>query len=454
MADKLTDARLRAMPAPDTGRTTLTDQVVPGLLFTVTPTGHRSWSFRYRVRGAGRAAAPKRLTLGTFPAVPLATARDLARRCAAAVAAGGDPLAERQAEVEAARAAEEAAELERETEARAHAREDAGRLSVLMVAYFDHKRRTLKRAARTVEEQERLWRRDMAPVFGARRAEDITRKDVRGFMRTMADRPVLANRCLFLLTTAFNWMIDEEHIGETSANPCARIAKYPETPRERRITPTEWKRLRRAWQLVHARRVRLVANTPAAANATAVMNTVDFDVLHFLALTGWRKREAFALEWAHVDRLTRTATLPTTKTGRSTRALSPEALAVLVARPRLGPYVFPSPTNPARPLHDPRATWDDIRRVARVSDVTLHDLRRHVATIAAELGLPYEVRQALLGHRAEGMTAQYTIVSPEVLRGAAERVGAQLVHLATYGAHEPGARVLPITGARRAGRRT
>jgi integrase len=131
------------------------------------------------------------------------------------------------------------------------------------------------------------------------------------------------------------------------------------------------------------------------------------------------------------------------------RYLSPEALAVVLARPRLGPYVFPSATHPGKPLTDPRATWDMIRTVARVADVTLHDLRRHVASVAAELGLPYEVRQAVLGHKAEGMTAQYTIVSPDVLRVAAAQLGAALVRLATHGAHEPARAVVPITRARR-----
>jgi integrase len=277
----------------------------------------------------------------------------------------------------------------------------------------------------------------------------VTRRDVRAFMEANAARPVVANRCLFLLTTFFNWAIDHEHVPETMANPCARIMRYPETPRERRITGTEWKRLRRAWQLVRIRRENEASarSTPAVP---VVVDAVDFDVLHFLALTGWRKREAFGLTWEAVDRQTMTATLTATKTGRSIRTLSPEALAVVLARPRVGPYVFPSPTNPAKPLADPRATWDAIRTTARVSDVTLHDLRRHVASVAAELGLPYEVRQALLGHKAEGMTAQYTIVSPDVLRAAATRLGAELVRLATHGAHNASAsRVLPMKRAAR-----
>jgi hypothetical protein len=48
------------------------------------------------------------------------------------------------------------------------------------------------------------------------------------------------------------------------------------------------------------------------------------------------------------------------------------------------------------------------------------------------------------------MTAQYTIVSPDVLRAAATRLGAELVRLATHGAHNASAsRVLPMKRAAR-----
>lgn len=413
------------------------DTETRGLLLRLYASGEATYFFQYAVKDRRR-----RMVLGPAAGLTLHEARRQALALRAAVQAGRDPLAEREAEAEAAA---------RRAEAKRAAVDaaDAERLSALVPAYLDFKWRTLKRAARTVDEQARLWHRDLAPVLGTRRASEVTRRDVRTLMQGMADRPVLANRCLFLLTSFYNWAMDHEHVPETMANPCARIPKYPETPRERRITATEWKRLRRAWQVVRRRR-EAAAQHDSTPGTPVLVNTVDLDVLHFLALTGWRKREAFGLTWEMVDRLAMTATLARTKTGRSVRYLSPEALAVVLARPRLGPFVFPSPVTASRPLADPRATWDAIRTVARVADVTLHDLRRHVASVAAELGLAYEVRQALLGHKATGMTAQYTIVSPDVLRAAAAQLGAELVRLATHGAHDPAGPVIPVTRPRRA----
>ena len=57
--------------------------------------------------------------------------------------------------------------------------------------------------------------------------------------------------------------------------------------------------------------------------------------------------------------------------------------------------------------------WAKACRDAKVSDLHFHDLRHTFATRLQRLGVDYEVRQALLGHKMPGMTAHYSHGGPE-----------------------------------------
>ena len=57
--------------------------------------------------------------------------------------------------------------------------------------------------------------------------------------------------------------------------------------------------------------------------------------------------------------------------------------------------------------------WTKACRDAQVADLHFHDLRHTFATRLQRLGVDYEVRQALLGHKMPGMTARYSHGGPE-----------------------------------------
>lgn len=56
--------------------------------------------------------------------------------------------------------------------------------------------------------------------------------------------------------------------------------------------------------------------------------------------------------------------------------------------------------------------WADTVTLAGIQDLTFHDLRHTFATRLQDLGVGYEVRQALLGHQMPGMTARYSHGGP------------------------------------------
>jgi hypothetical protein len=57
--------------------------------------------------------------------------------------------------------------------------------------------------------------------------------------------------------------------------------------------------------------------------------------------------------------------------------------------------------------------WDAVCKRAKVQDLHFHDLRHTFTTWLQGLGVDYEVRQALLGHRMPGMTATYSHGGPQ-----------------------------------------
>jgi integrase len=62
-------------------------------------------------------------------------------------------------------------------------------------------------------------------------------------------------------------------------------------------------------------------------------------------------------------------------------------------------------------------------------DVTIHDLRRTFASVAARLSYPELFISALLGHAAGTVTQGYARVGQDPLREAAEVIGGRITEL-------------------------
>src|SRR5829696_9428978 len=168
------------------------DQRMPGLALRVSARGTKSWNAIYRHHGRAR-----RLTLGRYPIIALDDARSRAREALCTVSRGIDP-----AHTSASTFAE---------------------LASLFIAGHVCK----LRRARQVE---RLIERELVPVWGARKIETLTGRDVAILVADVAQRaPVLANRVLSTTRRLFGWAIGQ---GLIQANPCDRIER-PTTERGR-----------------------------------------------------------------------------------------------------------------------------------------------------------------------------------------------------------------------------
>jgi hypothetical protein len=89
MKKKLTDVAIRA-DQPSDKQYAIGDSACPGLCIRITPKGVKTFAFAYRNRTTGKV---QWLTIGRYPNVPLAKAREIANDARKTAAKGKTPLA-------------------------------------------------------------------------------------------------------------------------------------------------------------------------------------------------------------------------------------------------------------------------------------------------------------------------------------------------------------------------
>lgn len=395
----LTERTIRdTKPGPKT--VILWDGQVKGLGLRVAPGGTKAFILNYRVAGRER-----RATLARAGEVTLKEARKRAATELAAVRMdGADPL---QAKREAREAPTVAEGFARFLDEYAPRRIAEGRLS-----------------ERTLSDYRKQTARSILPALGKMKIAAVTRHDIE---RAIAPRaPVQRNRTLALLSRTFNLFEAWEYRAPNS-NPCHRIEKAREEPRDRTLNPAE------------------LAALAAALNERTERNPAAVAAIRFAALTGLRIGECLAVQWDHIEFETGRLTMPKTKTGRRVHDLPSPALELLAGLPRFNgiPWAFSSGRRDV-PLayHTTRLVFRAAREAAGLPDIRLHDLRRTVMTNAAAAGVETHILRDLLGHKTAAMANRYIRAVNAPVKDARERVGAAM---AAMMAGETG-EVIPLRG--------
>ncbi len=383
---KLT-ARTIASLKPRPTRYEVFDQEHRGLAVRVTPRGIKTWTLAYRLGGRLR-----RLTIGTFPEIDLATAREKATKARGKVFDAIDPAAE-QADVKA----------------------DARSTVAKLVALYQAD--PVVTAKKSWTEERRVLDRDVVPAWGERALKDISRADVRALVnaKLAAGKPVMANRLLAHVSHLLNYALDLELI---DANPAARLKKLSTPSRERVLTREETAAL---WHYVQDESLPDGAWSPE-------WSPVMRDLFAALLLTGQRLGEVARMKWADVDLTQRWWTLPATATKNRIAhrvPLSAPVVAILTGRrPATDDdaarqvYVF-STIDGANIYDRAKKAMAALCRAFIAKDdagkpikggawdtVRAHDLRRTVATHLGELGIQPHVISAVLNHTEGGITAK------------------------------------------------
>lgn len=245
----------------------------------------------------------------------------------------------------------------------------------------------------------------LLPTFGDVPLDRIDRRSVHlWFDRYSETAPGGANRALDALSQIMNHAKIHGHI---ETNPARGIHRNPAGKPNRFLSRAEIRRL-------HDELDRCVAEKPS--------RSAQADIIRLLACTGCRHGEIRTLKWREVG--VGTLGLSDSKTGPRTVYLNSTAREIVERQPRTGSaYVFPSTSNPARPVSHSRAFWYFARKRAGLEDVRLHDLRHTFASYAAMQGVPLPTVARLLGHRQVSMTMRYAHAADRDIEAAAERVG-------------------------------
>ena len=263
-------------------------------------------------------------------------------------------------------------------------------------------------AEQTAQGYRTILDRDLLPVLGGKRLDEVTRLDVAELHRALRKMPSLANRAVKILSKMFS-LAEGWGWVTPGVNPCRSVRKYREGARERFLTPEEWRRLGQAMR---------------EAEAYGAVQARVIAALRLLMLTGCRRQEIVTLQWDDVDRTARELRLRKTKTGPRMVPLTPPAERVLDSIDRVegNPWVFPARKRGACISHL-QYHWNRIRDRAGLEDVRIHDLRHSYASRALALGESLTMIGRLLGHTKVATTARYAHLAHDSEKAAASRVG-------------------------------
>lgn len=352
---KLTDALIRSLPTPEK-RTEYFDTVVPGLALRLTPTGYKSFVYRYR-----RGSAVKRYTIGPFTKVRLAEARSKARELARSVADGKDPMADKR-------------------RARGH---EVLTFNDLVVAFRRVHLPSLRPTTRY--HYHRQIESELLPVFADLPAHEITRFDIQDLLDAIAlDRgaKTMANRVRACLSSIFSFAVRR---GLLQTNPARSVRQYSAGDRSRERFYTD-REIRALWRSFDSE------------------ETTAGTLLKVLLLTGQRRGETSRMRWEDIDG--DTWTIPATDAkGKRPHVVPLSAGALREIESLRGsrpgsPFVFDSPVKSGQAIRSELSRpISRVRESSGVDDFRPHDLRRTVATHMASLGVDRTTLGKLLNHK-------------------------------------------------------
>ena len=222
---------------------------------------------------------------------------------------------------------------------------------------------------------EKLYRtaidRHIVPALGTMAVKDVRSSHVIELHDRMRDTPAMANHVVAMLSKMFS-LAQTWELVPRGRNPCKAVNHYREQPRERFLTPEEYRSVGAALREVEA---------------DGSMWPPAIAAIRLLMLTGCRKSEILTLRWDDVDRTAGEFRLRDGKRGPRMVPLTTPALTVLdgIERVEGNPWVIRS-QKPGICLPGLNYYWNRIRDRTGLEGVRIHDLRHSHASRALALG--------------------------------------------------------------------
>lgn len=365
---KWTMTGLAAIQPPASGRKVYHDPKCSNLTLTVTSKGTKTFARYGRVHGK-----PERIRIGTFPEWTIENARLKCQALSGDIARGVNPMDQ----VRSQRSAK-----------------------TLRDAWEWYLERYAKKHKRSWGKDVSRWENHLA-TRGHIPLRSITRDMIVEWHQSIgSNAPQQANLVLSQLQAIFQHAVLNKWM---DSSPIVKIKRFKAVKHERYLSADE---------------------------LPAFFKTLD-DLLPgpkafvlLCLMTGARRSNICAMEWAEIDFEQRLWTVPADKSkNRQTLhiALSDDAITVLESRRNNGsPWVFPSSHSKSGHMTEVKKFWAKLIKAAGIQHIRIHDLRHTVGTWAANRGVSLQIIGKSLAQMSLSATQRYAHVMQDPARESLE----------------------------------
>lgn len=334
-----------------------------GLFLLVKTSGKKLWRFRYQRPGS---SSRTNLSLGSYPALTLAAARQIRDQHLTTLAQGMDPQQQQEQ-------ASEQRQIELDSI-----------FSTVAANWFQIKSRSV-----TEDYAKDIWRsldKDVFPTIGSIPVQEIKARTIVEALEPIKARGALET-VRRLVQRVNEIMIYAVNTGLIDANPASGVGMAFEKPKKQNM-PTL-----RPEELPKLMRSLVMSNLSVPTRC----------LIEWQLLTLVRPSEASGARWAEIDLDAKLWTIPAERMKAKREhivPLSPQALDILEVMRAISnhrEHVFPSRNDPKQPMNSQTANAA-LKRIGYGGKLVAHGLRSIASTTMNESGLNADVIEAALAH--------------------------------------------------------
>ncbi|HCM6240036.1 TPA: tyrosine-type recombinase/integrase [Klebsiella pneumoniae] len=334
-----------------------------GLFLLVKTSGKKLWRFRYQRPGS---SSRTNLSLGSYPALTLAAARQIRDQHLTTLAQGMDPQQQQEQESE-----QRQIELD-------------SIFSTVAANWFQIKSRSV-----TEDYAKDIWRsldKDVLPAIGAIPVQEIKARTIVEALEPIKARGALET-VRRLVQRINEIMIYAVNTGLIDANPASGVGMAFEKPKKQNM-PTL-----RPEELPKLIRSLVMSNLSVTTRC----------LIEWQLLTLVRPSEASGARWVEIDLNAKLWTIPAERMKAKREhivPLSPQALEILEVMKPISAHrehIFPSRNNPKQAMNSQTANAA-LKRIGYGGKLVAHGLRSIASTAMNEAGFNADVIEAALAH--------------------------------------------------------
>ncbi|EFH8021443.1 tyrosine-type recombinase/integrase [Escherichia coli] len=334
-----------------------------GLFLLVKTSGKKLWRFRYKRPTSG---SRTNLSLGSYPALTLASARQIRDQYLTTLAQGIDPQQQQEQ-------ASEQRQIELDSI-----------FSTVATNWFQIKNKSV-----TEDYAKDIWRsldKDVFPAIGAIPVQEIKARTIVEALEPIKARGALET-VRRLVQRINEIMIYAVNTGLIDANPASGVGMAFEKPKKQNM-PTL-----RPEELPQLMRSLVMSNLSVPTRC----------LIEWQLLTLVRPSEASGARWAEIDLVAKLWTIPAERMKAKREhivPLSPQAVGILEAMKSISAhreYIFPSRNDPKMPMNSQTANAA-LKRIGYSGKLVAHGLRSIASTAMNEANFNPDVIESSLAH--------------------------------------------------------